>query len=83
MALLKTNPMPKETPMTADTAHNPATPDTAFDPSDLLDLAGLLTDEELALRAKVRTFVDERIRPNIAEWYEGAIFPTEIVREMG
>ena len=72
--------------MTADTAHNPATPatpDTAFDPSDLLDLAGLLTDEELALRAKVRTFVDERIRPNIAEWYEGAIFPTEIVREMG
>ncbi|WGP06889.1 acyl-CoA dehydrogenase family protein [Bacillus subtilis] len=69
--------------MTADTAHNPATPDTAFDPSDLLDLAGLLTDDELALRAKVRTFVDERIRPNIAEWYEGAIFPTEIVREMG
>ena len=60
-----------------------ATPDTAFEPSDLLDLAGLLTDDELALRAKVRTFVDERIRPNIAEWYEGAIFPTEIVREMG
>src|SRR5699024_7085857 len=43
----------------------------------------LLTDDELALRAKVRTFVDERIRPNIAEWYGGAIFPTEIVREMG
>ncbi|MCU4296268.1 acyl-CoA dehydrogenase, partial [Brevibacterium permense] len=53
------------------------------DPSDLLDLAGLLTDDELALREKVRTFVDERIRPNIADWYEGAIFPTEIVREMG
>ena len=53
------------------------------DPSDLLDLAGLLTDDELALREKVRSFVDERIRPNIAEWYEGAIFPTEIVREMG
>ncbi|WP_025780596.1 acyl-CoA dehydrogenase family protein [Brevibacterium sp. VCM10] len=66
--------------MTTATA---ATADTAVDPSDLLDLTGLLTDEELALRAKVRTFVDERIRPNIAEWYEGAIFPTEIVREMG
>ena len=37
----------------------------------------------MALRDRVRSFVDERIRPNIAEWYEGAIFPTEIVREMG
>ena len=60
-----------------------ATTTATTDPSDLLDLAGLLTDEELALRDRVRSFVDERIRPNIAEWYEGAIFPTEIVREMG
>ncbi|AZT99786.1 acyl-CoA dehydrogenase family protein [Brevibacterium linens] len=59
------------------------TTDTISDPSDLLDLAGLLTDDELALREKVRTFVDKRIRPNIAEWYEGAVFPTEIVAEMG
>lgn len=57
--------------------------DISTDPSDLLDLAGLFTEDELALRDKVRTFVDERIRPNIAAWYEGAIFPTEIVREMG
>ena len=77
MALLKAKPKPKEThPMTATTT-------ATTDPSDLLDLAGLLTDEELALRDRVRSFVDERIRPNIAEWYEGAIFPTEIVREMG
>ncbi|WP_152348712.1 acyl-CoA dehydrogenase family protein [Brevibacterium sp. CFH 10365] len=55
----------------------------AADPSDLLDLAGLLSAEELAIREKVRTFVDERIRPNIADWYERAIFPTEIMREMG
>ena len=74
MALLKAKPKPKEThPMTATTT-------ATTDPSDLLDLAGLLTDEELALRDRVRSFVDERIRPNIAEWYEGAIFPTEIVR---
>ena len=57
--------------------------DPIEDPSDLLDLSGLFTADELALRDKVRSFVDERIRPNIAEWYEGAIFPTEIVREMG
>ena len=60
-----------------------ATTTATTDPSDLLDLAGLFTEDELALRDKVRTFVDERIRPNIAAWYEGAIFPTEIVREMG
>ena len=77
MALLKAKPKPKEThPMTATTT-------ATTDPSDLLDLAGLFTEDELALRDKVRTFVDERIRPNIAAWYEGAIFPTEIVREMG
>ncbi|UVI36831.1 acyl-CoA dehydrogenase family protein [Brevibacterium spongiae] len=59
------------------------TADISTDPSDLLDLAGLFTEDELALRDKVRTFVDARIRPNIADWYESAIFPTEIVREMG
>ena len=35
------------------------------------------------IRERVRTFVDARIRPNIADWYENAIFPTEIVKEMG
>ncbi|UWX97766.1 acyl-CoA dehydrogenase family protein [Arthrobacter zhaoxinii] len=51
--------------------------------SDVLGLDGLLTEDELALRAKVRTFVDERIRPNIKDWYENAVFPVEIVRELG
>ncbi|WP_166969932.1 acyl-CoA dehydrogenase family protein [Brevibacterium atlanticum] len=60
-----------------------ATPATTADPSDLLDLAGLFTDTELEFRDKVRAFVDERIRPNIADWYENAVFPTEIVPEMG
>ncbi|WP_209325678.1 acyl-CoA dehydrogenase family protein [Brevibacterium renqingii] len=53
------------------------------DPSDLLDFAGLLSAEELEIRERARTFVDARIRPNIADWYENAIFPTEIVKEMG
>lgn len=56
---------------------------TATDPSDLLNLAGLFSEAELDLRDEVRAFVDTRIRPNIADWYEGAVFPTEIVREMG
>jgi glutaryl-CoA dehydrogenase len=51
--------------------------------ADYLDLDGLFTDEELALRQRVRTFVDERIRPHIAGWYEAAHFPVELVKEMG
>ena len=32
---------------------------------------------------KVRGLVDELIRPNIARWYEEAVFPTEIIPELG
>jgi glutaryl-CoA dehydrogenase len=49
---------------------------------DYLDLDDLLTPDELAVRARVRTFVDERIRPNIAGWYATATFPRELVKEM-
>ncbi|SMX84875.1 glutaryl-CoA dehydrogenase [Brevibacterium sp. 239c] len=54
-----------------------------IDKSDLLNLAGLFSETEIELRNKVRRFVDARIRPNIADWYENAVFPREIVREMG
>lgn len=51
--------------------------------SDVLNLEGLLSASELELRDKVRAFVDERIRPNIATWFEDAVFPVELVPEMG
>ncbi|WP_193071673.1 acyl-CoA dehydrogenase family protein [Brevibacterium sp. FME37] len=54
-----------------------------IDKSDLLNLAGLFSETEIELRNKVRGFVDARIRSNIADWYENAVFPREIVREMG
>ena len=50
---------------------------------DYLGVDSLLTTEELALRDRVREFVDRRIRPNIAQWYEKAVFPREITTEMG
>ncbi|PDQ35804.1 MAG: acyl-CoA dehydrogenase [Candidatus Lumbricidophila eiseniae] len=50
--------------------------------TNLLDLDSLLTEQELALRTKVRTFVDTAIRPHIASWYADAVFPTDIVPEM-
>ncbi|MER7798611.1 acyl-CoA dehydrogenase family protein [Microbacterium sp. NPDC096154] len=52
-------------------------------PADLLDIDDLLTEQELATRDTVRAFVDEHIRPNIAEWYDKAHFPTEIIPELG
>jgi glutaryl-CoA dehydrogenase len=50
---------------------------------DYLSLDSLLSADELALRDRVREFVDRRIRPNIAGWYEQAVFPREITTEMG
>ncbi|MGS0687789.1 acyl-CoA dehydrogenase family protein [Nakamurella sp. GG22] len=50
---------------------------------DYLNLDSLFSAEELALRDRVRAFVDARIKPNIAEWYETAVFPREITTEMG
>ncbi len=56
---------------------------TTGNPSDLLDLDGLFSDSEREFRDTVRDFVDARIRPNIAEWYENAVFPVDLVPEMG
>ncbi len=50
---------------------------------DFLGLDALLNKEEIEVREKVRGFVEERIKPNIKEWFEGGIFPREIVHEMG
>jgi glutaryl-CoA dehydrogenase len=50
---------------------------------DYLNLDSLFTADELALRDQVREFVQRRIVPNIARWYEDAIFPREITTEMG
>lgn len=52
------------------------------DPSDLIDFDSLLTPQELELRASVRSFVDSDIKPNIAGWYENAVFPLKIVPEL-
>ena len=51
--------------------------------TDYLGLDALLSTGELAWRDTVRTFVTDRIRPNITAWYESAVFPAEIVPEMG
>lgn len=53
-----------------------------LDPADLINFDSLLSAQELELRGQVRSFVNENIKPNIAQWYEDAYFPLEIVPEM-
>lgn len=55
----------------------------ASDPSDILALDALLSPDELALRQRIRDFTDQRIKPNIARWYDEAVFPLELAPELG
>ncbi len=57
--------------------------DSTTNTSDVLALGSLLTADEVALRDRVRDYTAQRIRPNIARWYEDAVFPREIAPELG
>ncbi|MBO0607850.1 acyl-CoA dehydrogenase family protein [Myceligenerans salitolerans] len=52
-------------------------------PADLLDIESEFGAAELEVRDRVREFTDRRIRPNIARWFADAVFPREIVPELG
>ncbi|MFD1646744.1 acyl-CoA dehydrogenase family protein [Haloarchaeobius litoreus] len=52
----------------------------------MLDYVGLesdLDDEERLIRDTAREFVEDRVRPDIAQHYEDGTFPTELITEMG
>ena len=48
---------------------------------DFLNIDAHLSEEEVGVRERVRSFVHDRIKPNIKEWYDEAVFPKEIVPE--
>ena len=50
--------------------------------TDLMNIEGLLSDEENNVRDQVAEFVDSRIRPNIAEWYDNAVLPRDLLPDM-
>ena len=53
-------------------------------PAELFAIDGLLSEEERAIRDVVRDFVDRRIRPEIADWFESGEIPArELARELG
>jgi glutaryl-CoA dehydrogenase len=53
-------------------------------PLDLIDVDHLHSDEELEIRSVVRKFVEQRLHPNVAEWYFAGDLPArELAIEMG
>ena len=55
---------------------------SALDPYDLLDVDGLLDDEERAIRDTVRRFFRERVLPDVGDWFEQGILPRELFGEL-
>ena len=53
-----------------------------YEAVDFLNTDSLLTDDERALRAKVRKWVDSRLMPIITECHFEGRFPSELVPEM-
>lgn len=57
---------------------------TAQSPLGLFATDDLIGEEDKAIRDTVRRFVDDRIRPGIADWYEQGSFPVrELAPELG
>jgi glutaryl-CoA dehydrogenase len=50
---------------------------------DFLDVDSMLNDEELLARRTARQFVDERVLPVITQHYRDAMFPVELVSQLG
>jgi glutaryl-CoA dehydrogenase len=62
---------------------NPDDLDALRAASDVLGIDALLSDDERAVRDRVREFVDEHIRPHIAGWFDRAVFPVELAPALG
>jgi glutaryl-CoA dehydrogenase len=54
-----------------------------LDPRDFLGLDALLDDEERAVRDTVRGFVRDRVLPEVGGWFERAVLPLELAKELG
>ncbi len=53
------------------------------DPRDVLALDALLSPEELLLRDTVRQLVQDKVLPEVGEWFDRGVFPKEMAKEFG
>ena len=53
-------------------------------PLGLFGTDSLIDEESLAIRDTVRRYVDDKIRPHLADWYESGTVPArELTKELG
>ena len=55
----------------------------ATSPADLTLATRDVADEDREIQSTVRRFADDRLRPNIAQWYNDGYFPPELAQEFG
>ncbi len=55
----------------------------AIQPSDFLNVEHMLSDEERDIRDMVRSFVADRVLPDVGDWFEAGTIPIELARELG
>ncbi len=58
-------------------------PTLANDPHDFVGITRLLGEEEVAIRDTVRRFVQDRVLPEVGDWFDRGVFPRELATEMG
>jgi glutaryl-CoA dehydrogenase len=52
-------------------------------PDDVMNVDHLLSDEERGIRDVVRSFVRDRVLPDVGEWFEAGTAPKELFPELG
>lgn len=50
---------------------------------DFLAIDRTLSDEERDIRDTVRAFVQDKVVPNVGDWFEAGTIPLELARELG
>jgi glutaryl-CoA dehydrogenase len=53
------------------------------DVTSLLDFDSLLDEDERLIQKTVRSFVNDKVKPHIATWFEEGISPRELATELG
>jgi glutaryl-CoA dehydrogenase len=53
------------------------------DVTSLLDFDSLLDEDELLIQKTVQSFVNDKVMPHIADWFEAGISPQELATELG
>ncbi len=63
------------------TITTPSMKKDTYSPLELFDIDRLLDEDERDIAATVRKFVETRLKPNVADWFESGSLPRELAQE--